>query len=168
VEQRELTAITALLTNKAYGYPTRSARRRRKPTILACLRQTANATIVRAIDPTNRRFAKDRDLGRLEAVMARLDAEAAAAVVRPSRTPTVEARAYLEELPSLWARTSDAVRHAIAEATFERIDVLRVTDAPPPTTFRSPCASPSRRRRSSWSAAHDPRALSLRRTRHGA
>jgi len=34
---------TALLTNKAYGYPTRGARRRRKPTILACLHQTANA-----------------------------------------------------------------------------------------------------------------------------
>jgi LysM repeat protein len=35
--------VTALLTNKAYGYPTRGARRRRKPTILACLHQTANA-----------------------------------------------------------------------------------------------------------------------------
>ena len=39
-----MTAITALLTNKAYGYPTRGARRRRKPTILACLHQTSNAT----------------------------------------------------------------------------------------------------------------------------
>ena len=39
-----MTAITALLTNRAYGYPTRGARRRRKPTILACLHQTANAT----------------------------------------------------------------------------------------------------------------------------
>jgi hypothetical protein len=38
-----MTAITALLTNKAYGYPTRGARRRRKPTVLACLHQTANA-----------------------------------------------------------------------------------------------------------------------------
>jgi hypothetical protein len=35
--------VTALLTNKAYGYPTRGARRCRKPTILACLHQTANA-----------------------------------------------------------------------------------------------------------------------------
>ncbi len=75
------------------------------------------------------RFAKDRDLGRLEATMARLDAEAAAAVVRPSRIPTAaEARAYLESLPDLWAKTSDAGRHAIAEAVFERIDVLGVTD----------------------------------------
>lgn len=38
-----MTTTTALLTNRAYGYPTRGARRRRKPTILACLRQTANA-----------------------------------------------------------------------------------------------------------------------------
>ena len=50
-------------------------------------------------------------------------------MVRPSRIPTAaEARAYLEELPVLWAKTSDAGRHAIAEAVFERIDVLRVTD----------------------------------------
>jgi len=76
------------------------------------------------------RFAKDRDLGRLEATIARLDAEAEAAVVRPSRVPTAaEARAYLESLPDLWAKTSDAGRHAIAEAVFERIDVLGVTDS---------------------------------------
>ena len=61
--------------------------------------------------------------------MARLDAEAEAAVVRPSRVPTAaEARAYLEALPDLWEKTSDAGRHAIAEAVFERIDVLGVTD----------------------------------------
>ena len=38
-----MRTVTALLTNKAYGYPMRGARRRRKPTILACLHQTANA-----------------------------------------------------------------------------------------------------------------------------
>ena len=38
-----MTTTAALLTNKAYGYPTRGSRRRRKPTILACLHQTANA-----------------------------------------------------------------------------------------------------------------------------
>ncbi len=37
-----MRTVTALLTNKAYGYPARGARRRRKPTILACLHQTAN------------------------------------------------------------------------------------------------------------------------------
>ncbi len=38
------------------------------------------------------------------------------------------ASAYPESLPELWARTSDAGRHAIAEAVFERIDVLGATD----------------------------------------
>ena len=61
--------------------------------------------------------------------MARLDAEAASAAVRPSRVPTAaEARAWPESLPELWAKTSDAGRRAIAEAVFERIDVLGVTD----------------------------------------
>ena len=54
---------------------------------------------------------------------------AAAAVVRPSRVPTAaQARAYLESLPNLWAKTSDAGRHAIAEPVYERIDVLGATD----------------------------------------
>ena len=47
-----MTTVTTLLTNKAYGYPTRGARRRRKPTILACLHQTANAKAA-AIDERN-------------------------------------------------------------------------------------------------------------------
>ncbi len=38
-----MSTISALLTNKAYGYPTRGAPRRRKPTVLAVLHQTANA-----------------------------------------------------------------------------------------------------------------------------
>jgi len=89
----------------------------------------ALARISRERDQAALRFAKDRDLGRLEATMARLDAEAQAAVVRPSRIPTAaEAREYLESLPNLWAKTSDAGRHAIAEAVFERIEVLGVTD----------------------------------------
>jgi hypothetical protein len=89
----------------------------------------AEARIKREREQAALRFAKDRDLGRLEATMARLDAEAQAAVVRPSRIPTpAEVRAYLESLPDLWAKTSDAGRHAIAEAVFERIDVLGVTD----------------------------------------
>ena len=89
----------------------------------------ARARIKREGEQAALRFAKDRDLGKLEATMARLDAEAQAAVVRPSRIPTAaEARTYLESLPDLWAKTSDAGRHAIAEAVFERIDVLGVTD----------------------------------------
>ncbi len=89
----------------------------------------ALARISRERDRAALRFAKDRDLGQLEATMARLDAEAQAAVVRPSRIPTAaEARAYLESLPDLWMKTSDAGRKAIAEAVFERIDVLGATD----------------------------------------
>ncbi len=38
--------------------------------------------------------------------------------------------------------------------------------APPPTTFRSRCASPSRRCPSTWSAAHDATAVPPRRARH--
>ena len=33
-----MSTVAALLTNKAYGYPRRGARRRRKPTILAAVR----------------------------------------------------------------------------------------------------------------------------------
>lgn len=89
----------------------------------------AQARIKREREQAALRFAKDRDLGKLEATMARLDAEAAAAVARPSRVPTAaQARAYLDSLPELWAKTSDAGRHAIAEAVFERIDVLGAND----------------------------------------
>ena len=35
---------------------------------------------------------------------------------------------FIEDLPKLWAETSDAGRRAIAGATFEKIDVLGVTD----------------------------------------
>jgi hypothetical protein len=99
-------------------------------------------------------FANDRDLGRLEATMARLDAEAAAAVVRPSRIPTAaEARAYLDSLPDLWAKTSDAGRKAIAEAVFERIDVLGARDY----TFALTAAAKAR----GWDAAFGSGVLNL-------
>jgi len=111
--------------------------------------ELALARIKREREQAALRFAKDRDLGRLEATMARLDAEAAAAVVRPSRIPTAaEARAYLESLPDLWAKTSDAGRHAIAEAVFERIDVLGANDF----TF----ALTAQARARGWDAAFGP------------
>jgi len=53
-----MTTTTALLTNKAYGYPTRGARRRRKPTTLACLHQTANA---KATAMQERKYANRAD-----------------------------------------------------------------------------------------------------------
>ncbi len=99
-------------------------------------------------------YARDRDVARLEATMARLDAEAAAAAERPSRLPSAtEARAYLESLPDLWAGTSDAGRKAIAEAVFERIDVLGATDF----TFTLTAAAKAR----GWDAAFGPGVLRL-------
>jgi hypothetical protein len=57
--------------------------------------------------------------GPLEALTARLDAEAETAVVRRSRILTAaEARASLESLPGLWATTSAAGRHPIAVTEF--------------------------------------------------
>jgi hypothetical protein len=88
----------------------------------------AEARITRERERAALRFARDRDLGRLEATMARLDAEAAAGIVGPPLIPTpADMRTYLESLPVLWAKTSDAGRHAIAEVVLERIDVLGVT-----------------------------------------
>ena len=114
----------------------------------------AQARIKRERERAAPQFAKDRDLGRLEATMARLDAEAAAAVVRPSRIPTAaEARAYLESLPELWAKTSDAGRKAISEAVFERIDVLGATDF----TFTLTAAAKAR----GWDAAFGPGVVRL-------
>ena len=63
------------------------------------------------------------------------------------------ARDHVESLPDLWARTSDAGRHAIAEAMFERIDVLGVTDY----TFTLTAAAKAR----GWDAAFGPGVLRL-------
>ena len=99
-------------------------------------------------------FAKDRDFAALEATLARLDAEAESARERPSRRPTAaEARAYLESLPELWANTSDAGRKAIAEAVFERIDVLGARDF----TFTLTAAAKAR----GWDAAFGSGVLRL-------
>jgi hypothetical protein len=80
--------------------------------------------------------------------------EAEAAVQRPSRTPTAaEAHAWLESLPALWAGTSDAGRRAIAEAVFERIEVLGANDF----SFTLTAAAKAR----GWDAAFGPGVLRL-------
>lgn len=66
--------------------------------------------------------------------MARIDVEAAAAGERPSRLPTAaEARAYLESLPDLWAKTSrgesGGKRHC--PATTDHL-VMRLAEPPEP------------------------------------
>jgi DNA invertase Pin-like site-specific DNA recombinase len=69
------------------------------------------------------RYVRDRDLARLEATMRRLDQEAAAAADVADPVPSAaEVHGYLEDLPRLWAETTDVGRRAIAEATFERIE----------------------------------------------
>ncbi len=83
------------------------------------------------------RYRRDRDATALEAAMRRLDAEEA----RP-RTPRQEpavpaavARRYLEGLAETWTVASDSAspgRRMLAEALFERIDVLGFREA----TFR--------------------------------
>jgi hypothetical protein len=114
--------------------------------------ELAKARIARERERAAVAYAKDRDMGKLEATMARLDAEARASVVRPSRIPTAaEARVYLESLPELWANTSDAGRHAIAEAVFERIEVMGASDF----TFTVTAHAKAR----GWDAAFGPGVL---------
>jgi hypothetical protein len=162
-------AIEALRSAFVYAFQWTLHIRPRPSFWLGCTGKSAAgascASIPNRADPTHLRlapasgvaalrFAKDRDLGKLEATLARLDAEAAAAAARPSRVPTAaQARAYLESLPELWAKTSDAGRHAIAEAVFERIDVLGARDY----TFTLTAAAKAR----GWDAAFGPGVVRL-------
>jgi LysM repeat protein len=52
-----VTTVTALLTNKAYGFPTRGARRRVTAPILACIHITGNRRT--AANPDRRQAARD-------------------------------------------------------------------------------------------------------------
>lgn len=54
---REVTVVTAHLTNRAYGFPTRGARRRVKAPILACLHITGNRRT--AANPDRHQAARD-------------------------------------------------------------------------------------------------------------
>ncbi len=85
-----------------------------------------DGTIVRAVDPA-KYAAWSQGQGDVASPNTKVPTIAAAvasaaAVIRRSRIPTAaKAGPYLEELPVLWTTTSDAGRHAIAEAVFERI-----------------------------------------------
>jgi hypothetical protein len=70
-------------------------------------------------------FVRDRDQQRLAATMSRLDAEEADARAVPPRRKIEagEAREFLENLASLW-RQAPSSRRQLAEAMFERIEVL--------------------------------------------
>ena len=63
-----MTTVTALLTNKAYGFPTRGAQRRVKAPILACIHITGNRRTAANPDrhEAARRRAELREPRRLE------------------------------------------------------------------------------------------------------
>jgi hypothetical protein len=73
------------------------------------------------------RFVRDRDQGTLAATMTRLDADEAAARTAPPRPrlSSAEAAAYLRDLERVWT-DAPASRRQLAEAMFERIEVLGV------------------------------------------
>lgn len=69
------------------------------------------------------RYRSDRDAAALERTMATLDRQEAAARVEVPTLSPEEARAYLEELPRLWA-DAPATRHLLAAALFDRVQLL--------------------------------------------
>lgn len=85
----------------------------------------ADARIKRECEQAALRFVKDRDLvgsrRRWRGSTPRLRLPSSAR--RASRPPPRRGRTW-SRWPELWAKTSDAGRRAIAEAVFERIDVL--------------------------------------------
>lgn len=85
------------------------------------------ARIDRERDAALARYRRDRDPGSLTVAMERLDREEIEArQVGAPPPPAMDASdvvAYLRDLPRLWQATVSA-RRAIAEALFERIDVL--------------------------------------------
>jgi hypothetical protein len=85
----------------------------------------ALARVARERDAAIARYRRDRDTRALEATMGRLDEEERAAretAAAPALEP-VEVVDYLRELPRLWD-DAPASRRGLAEALFERIEVL--------------------------------------------
>lgn len=86
----------------------------------------AVARVDRERQAATQRYVRDRDAVALEATMARLDAEELAA--RQAPAPAMDraaAVAYLEDLEQLWIDAPNS-RRALAEALFERVDVLGI------------------------------------------
>lgn len=83
------------------------------------------------------RYAKDRDLQALNVALERLDAEEAEARERPVAATAAEIAEYLADLPRLWRETDDEGRRLLAQALFDRIDVLGMKRA---TVHPSPAA----------------------------
>jgi hypothetical protein len=78
------------------------------------------------------RYLKDRDSGALDASMRRLDAQEQAMRERavPDEVPAEVASAYLRELNKTWQEAEGGQGRALlAQALFERIDVLGIEEA---------------------------------------
>jgi DNA invertase Pin-like site-specific DNA recombinase len=94
----------------------------------------ALARIEREREAAWARYRRDRDAAVLERTMARLDAEQAEAErpTRPEGIDAAEARRYLEQLADTWNALEGVPgrgRRMLAEALFERIDVLGFREA---------------------------------------
>jgi len=67
--------------------------------------------------------------GALDGTMARLDIEEAEACEASTMIDAKTALDYLADLPGLWRKTAPERRRNLAEAIFERIEVLGVKEA---------------------------------------
>jgi DNA invertase Pin-like site-specific DNA recombinase len=76
------------------------------------------------------RYAADRDSLALDTTFARLDAEEKEARSRQGEVPTAQQTlGWLHDLPALWRAAEPSGRRLLAEAVFERIDVLGISAA---------------------------------------
>jgi hypothetical protein len=83
------------------------------------------ARIERDREAAMARYRRDRDPAALEATMRVLDREEEAARGSRDDGPTPEeAVEFLRDLPSIWDDAEPAGRKLLAEALFDRIDVL--------------------------------------------
>jgi hypothetical protein len=92
----------------------------------------ALARIAREREVALARYVRDRDSAVLDATMRALDADEARALQprEEEGVPADEAVRYLRELPETWAKARGGTGRAmVADALFERIDVLGLREA---------------------------------------
>jgi DNA invertase Pin-like site-specific DNA recombinase len=89
---------------------------------------TTLTRIERDRDTAMARYRRDRDASTLEETMRRLDHEESVARATDADGPTAaEAVEFLSDLQRLWEEAEGTGRRQLAEALFERIDVLGAT-----------------------------------------
>jgi DNA invertase Pin-like site-specific DNA recombinase len=98
----------------------------------ATVDRAAQERIARERERAMARYLRDRDTASLDATMRSLDAEEARAHQprEEEGVPADVAVRYLQELPLTWARAAGGTgRQLVADALFERIEVLGFTEA---------------------------------------